>query len=146
MTSKQSALEKITAYIAENKLKEALEAEVKYMAVEANQENSNKQCPQEDVAEDHVTNQMGGWQHQKLDAIYDDEPLGFEKDPVSTNEKMVAQDPLEEINLGVGAEHRPTYISAKMDPQFKVEIVQLLKEFKDCFAWDYDEMPGLKRD
>jgi hypothetical protein len=32
-----------------------------------------------------------------------------------------------------------------MDPQFKVKIVQLLKEFKDCFAWDYDEMPGLDR-
>ena len=116
MTSKESALEKITAYIAENKLKEALEAEVKNMAVEANQEDSNKQCPQEDVAEDHVTNQIGEWQHQKLDTIYDDEPLGFEKDLVSTNVKMVAQDPLEEINLGLGAESRPTYISAKMDP------------------------------
>ncbi|KAI5443874.1 hypothetical protein KIW84_012498 [Lathyrus oleraceus] len=115
------------------------------MAVEASKENSNKQCPQEDVAKDPDNNQMGEWQHQKLDAIYDDEPLGFEKDPVSTNEKMVAQDPLEEINLGVGAENRPTYISAKMDPQFKVEIVQLLKEFKDYFAWDYDEMPGLDR-
>ena len=145
MTSKESALERITAYIAENKLKEALEAEVKYMAVEANKENSNEQCPQRDVAEDYDNNQMGEWQHQKLDAIYDDEPLGFEKDPVSTNVKMVAQDPLEEINLGLGAESRPTYISAKMDPQFKVEIVQLLKEFKDCFAWDYDEMPGLDR-
>ena len=108
MTSKESALEKITAYIAENKLKEALEAEVKFMAVEADKENSDKQCPQRDVAEDHDNNQMGEWQHQKLDAIYDEEPLGFEKDPVSTNEKMVAQDPLEEINLGVGAENRPT--------------------------------------
>ena len=22
----------------------------------------------------------------------------------------------------------------------------MLKEFKDCFAWDYDEMPGLNRE
>ncbi|XP_057418138.1 uncharacterized protein LOC130712317 [Lotus japonicus] len=25
-------------------------------------------------------------------------------------------------------------------------MIELLKEFKDCFAWDYDEMPGLSRD
>lgn len=33
-------------------------------------------------------------QDQRLDAIYDDEPLGFEKDPLATNIKMMAQDPL----------------------------------------------------
>ena len=65
--SKESALERIMAYIAENKLKEALEAEVKYMVVEANKENSNEQCPQRDVAEDYDNNQMGEWQHQKLE-------------------------------------------------------------------------------
>ncbi|KAI5430427.1 hypothetical protein KIW84_034853 [Lathyrus oleraceus] len=77
MMSKESALKRITAYIAENKLKEALEAEVKYMVVEANKENPNEQCPQRDVAEDYDDNQMGEWQYQKLDAIYDNEPLGF---------------------------------------------------------------------
>lgn len=25
-------------------------------------------------------------------------------------------------------------------------MVQLLREFKDCFAWDYDEFPGLSRE
>ena len=25
-------------------------------------------------------------------------------------------------------------------------MVEFLKEFKDCFAWDYDEMPDLSRD
>jgi hypothetical protein len=28
----------------------------------------------------------------------------------------------------------------------KVRVIELLRENKDCFAWDYDEMPGLKRD
>ena len=41
-------------------------------------------------------------QEQRLDAIYDDEPLGFEKDPLANNIKMLAHDPLEEINLGEG--------------------------------------------
>ena len=40
---------------------------------------------------------------------------------------------------------RLTYISAKIDPALRVEIIQLLKEFKDCFAWDYDEIPNLDR-
>lgn len=39
-------------------------------------------------------------QGQRLDTIYDDEPLGFEKDPLASNPKMLAQDPLEEIDLG----------------------------------------------
>jgi hypothetical protein len=28
----------------------------------------------------------------------------------------------------------------------KVRVIELLRENKDCFAWDYDEMPGLKRE
>jgi hypothetical protein len=24
-------------------------------------------------------------------------------------------------------------------------LIKLLKEYKDCFAWDYSEMPGLDR-
>lgn len=85
-------------------------------------------------------------QNQRLDAIYDDEPLGFKKDPSSNSAKMLAQDPLEEIDLGEGVIKRPTYISVNIIPALKVEVVQLLKEYKDCFAWDYDEMHGLSRD
>ena len=32
-----------------------------------------------------------------------------------------------------------------MDPEYKQELIDLLKEFKDCFAWEYYEMPGLDR-
>ena len=34
---------------------------------------------------------------------------------------------------------------SKIDPELRLEVIHLLKEFKDCFAWDYDEMPGLDR-
>ena len=37
------------------------------------------------------------------------------------------------------------YVSAKLDPEYKQELIDLLKEFKDCFAWEYYEMPGLNR-
>ena len=32
-----------------------------------------------------------------------------------------------------------------MDPEYKQELIDLLKEFKDCFAWKYYEMPRLDR-
>ena len=35
------------------------------------------------------------------------------------------------------------YVSAKLDPEYKQELIDLLKEFKDCFAWEYYEIPGL---
>ena len=41
-------------------------------------------------------------------------------------------DELEEIDIGPG--DRPRYISAKLDPEYKQELIDLLKEFKDCFA------------
>lgn len=58
---------------------------------------------------------------------------------------MKAQDPLEEINQGEGEVKRPTYISAKVKPSMKKKVVVLLKEFKDFFAWDYNDMSGLSR-
>ena len=29
--------------------------------------------------------------------------------------------------------------------EFKKELVEVLKEYKDCFAWEYKEIPGLSR-
>ena len=52
---------------------------------------------------------------------------------------------LEEIDIGPGDRPRPTYISAKLNPEYKRESIDLLKDFKDCFAWEYYEMPGLDR-
>ncbi|KAK2444839.1 hypothetical protein QL285_015834 [Trifolium repens] len=122
---------KITAYMAENRIKMALEANSlsENMAVAANDIKFGKHKPE----------------LQKLDCIYDDEPLGFEKDPISQSHKMQAQDPLQEIDLGDGLTKRPTYISVNIPPDLKAKVVQLLLEFKDCFAWDYNEMPGLSR-
>ena len=54
-------------------------------------------------------------------------------------------DELEKIDIGPGDRPRPTYVSAKFDPEYKRELIDLLKEFKDCFAWEYYEMPSLDR-
>ena len=33
----------------------------------------------------------------------------------------------------------------KLEADCKVKIIELLKEFICCFAWEYHEMPGLSR-
>ena len=38
---------------------------------------------------------------------------------------------LKEIDIGPRDRPRPTYISAKLDPKYKQELVNQLKEFKD---------------
>src|SRR3954469_15602668 len=133
MTTESEYLARITAYLAENKERTALEAELeKNMAIEAmlvkNEDNPEV---------DH--------QVEQLDGIYDDEPLGFEMDPTGSVKRMQAQDPLEEIDLGDGIIKRPTYVSTRLTSDLKAKLIRLLKEYKDCFAWDYNEMPGLSR-
>jgi len=56
---------------------------------------------------------------------------------------FMSADKLKQIDIGPGDKPRPTYISANLDPEFRIELINLLKEYKDCFAWDYSEMPGL---
>ena len=58
---------------------------------------------------------------------------------------FTSADELEEVDIGFGDRPRPTYVSAKLDLEYKQELIDLLKEFKDSFAWKYYEMPGLDR-
>nr|XP_025678255.1 uncharacterized protein LOC112778105 [Arachis hypogaea] len=80
------------------------------------------------------------------DCIYDG-PLGFEKNNnTDTVKKVEVQDPLEEVDIGNGDYPRPTYVNKMLPDYFKKEMVEILKEYCDCFAWDYAEMPGLSRE
>jgi hypothetical protein len=58
---------------------------------------------------------------------------------------FTSADALEEVDIGDGDRPRPTFISAKLDHEYKRELVKLLKEYNDCFAWEYYEMLGLDR-
>ena len=58
---------------------------------------------------------------------------------------FTSADDLEEVDIGPGDKPRPTFISKKLDPALREEMIALLKEYRDCFAWDYTEMPGLDR-
>ena len=74
-----------------------------------------------------------------------DQPISEQDDEGKLGHGFVSADELEEIDLGDGDKPRPTFISKKLSQDVKHDLIQLLKEYKDCFAWDYSEMPGLSR-
>ena len=63
---------------------------------------------------------------------------------VEKNAQVVAKEKFEEINLGTDSHKpRPISINSRLSEKEKLELILLLKEFKDVFTWDYNEMPGL---
>ena len=38
---------------------------------------------------------------------------------------------------------RPVFVSSTLNPEEKKAMLQLLRDYKDVFAWEYNEMPGL---
>jgi hypothetical protein len=59
---------------------------------------------------------------------------------------FTSADPLEEIDIGDGKTPRPTFINKTLETDPRNEMIDLLKEYSDCFAWNYTEMPGLSRE
>uniref|UniRef100_A0A2N9GPS6 Uncharacterized protein n=1 Tax=Fagus sylvatica TaxID=28930 RepID=A0A2N9GPS6_FAGSY len=58
--------------------------------------------------------------------------------------KISAKEELEVINLSSDPNvHRPVSISASLSVEERMHLVELLKEYQDVFAWQYDEMPGI---
>jgi hypothetical protein len=58
---------------------------------------------------------------------------------------FTSADELEEVDIGPGDKPWPTFVSKKLDPSLRELMIALLKEYYDCFAWDYTKMPGLDR-
>ena len=47
---------------------------------------------------------------------------------------FTSADELEQVDIGEGDRPRPTYISAKLDLEFKRELIAMLREFRYCFV------------
>jgi hypothetical protein len=58
---------------------------------------------------------------------------------------FTSTDELEEIDIAPGEKSRPIFISKKLDPFLQESMIALLKEYSNCFAWDYTEMSGLEK-
>ncbi|KAG9447539.1 hypothetical protein H6P81_013667 [Aristolochia fimbriata] len=69
--------------------------------------------------------------------ILKDAPAAFEEGGQST------VDELKKINLGSEEDPRPTILSASLAKEEEVEYISQLQEYRDVFAWNYTEMPGL---
>ena len=88
-------------------------------------------------------------QHKSLACCVAEGSLGKEeeKDGAVTAEKdiqVMVDEELDKVDLGSNPqEPRPISISASLTEKEKSELILLLKEFKDVFAWDYSEMPVL---
>ena len=50
---------------------------------------------------------------------------------------------LEEIDVGTSKAPRLVNMATEMPPDEKTTMIELLKEFKDVFAWSYGDMRGL---
>uniref|UniRef100_A0A2N9IS56 RNA-directed DNA polymerase n=1 Tax=Fagus sylvatica TaxID=28930 RepID=A0A2N9IS56_FAGSY len=65
-------------------------------------------------------------------------------EPVAADSKISAEEELEVINLSSDPNvNRPVSISASLSVGERMHLVELLKEYQDVFAWQYDEMPGI---
>src|SRR5262249_3727622 len=53
------------------------------------------------------------------------------------------EEPTKEINLGTKADPRIILVSANLSQEEEEVIVEVLREYKDSFAWTYEDMPGL---
>jgi hypothetical protein len=59
---------------------------------------------------------------------------------------FLSADPLEEIDIGDGITPRPTFVNKNMSLEHKDAVIKLLRNYMDCFTWDYREMSGLNRE
>ena len=66
----------------------------------------------------------------------------FEKPPAVTNFSPDVE--LETINLSDDPHvQQPTLVNATLPTPKKAQLISLLKEYVDVFAWKYHEMPSL---
>ena len=48
---------------------------------------------------------------------------------------FTSADPLEKVDIGDGSIPRSTFVNANLSDNYKADLIKLLKEYVDCFAW-----------
>ena len=49
-----------------------------------------------------------------------------------------------QINLEDEVNPKPIFISESLSPSEEEDLIQLIREYIDVFAWNYKDMPGLE--
>ena len=52
-------------------------------------------------------------------------------------------DEITTVNIGTEEDPRPVQIGSTLSLEERERLVALLKDFKDVFAWSYEDMPGI---
>ena len=70
--------------------------------------------------------------------------IDAEKSPIAFEEGGQATvDELRQIDLGTPEDPRPIFVSSNLTSEELKTYEEILKEYRDVFAWSYKEMPGL---
>ena len=69
-----------------------------------------------------------------LNTLWD---IRFEQREPPTKDKVA------QVNLGNKATPKPLFISESLSPSEKEDLISLVLEYIDVFAWNYEDMPGL---
>ena len=103
----------------------------------------------ERIEEEHLQDTCGVEMIFEEDAYQKDEEIQMEDLeqalPKFEDTQPQVHDLVEEVNLVTMEERMITYISFLLPFDMKEGIIVILQEFKDNFAWNYDEMPGLDK-
>ena len=88
------------------------------------------------------------WLQKRLDKYWAErndmcEAIEELDDMYKLGQGFTSADPLEEVDIGDGIVPRPTFVSKNSEADYKSELIALVKEYVDCFAWEYHETPGL---
>ena len=67
---------------------------------------------------------------------------------VAQDEKQILshQEVTEAINLGTEEERREVKIRTTLSPTIRERLIDMLRGYRDVFAWSYQDMPGLDTD
>ena len=59
---------------------------------------------------------------------------------------LLHQEIIEAVNLGTKEERKEVKIGTTLSPAIRKELIDLLQDYNDVFAWSYQDMPGLDTD
>ena len=87
----------------------------------------------ENGEDDQMSSYPDHWSHH-LDSQWDGR---FEQREPPTEDKVL------QVNMGDEINPKPIFISDSLSPQEKEDLILLVREYIDVFAWNYEDMPGL---
>ena len=87
----------------------------------------------EDEDEEMIQSDTDPW-IKHLNTLWD---ICFEQREPPTEDKVA------QINLKDEANPKPIFISESLSPSEKEDLISLVREYIDVFAWNYEDMPGL---